>query len=67
MRLALPVAVLASSVTTRWKCASTGSLLSTSCREASAGKPLSERTSGVGNTMAPTSFMFRPVITTSWM
>jgi len=67
MRLALPVLLAASSSTTFWKCASTGALASTSDSGALSGRPASSRTLGVGNTMAPTSFMFRPVSTTSWM
>ena len=67
MRLALPVALLASSLTICWNFASTGALSTTSCIEASAGSPDSARTAWVGNTMAPTSFRFRPVITTSWI
>jgi hypothetical protein len=67
MRLALPVAVLASSFTIDWNCASTAGWSSTSCMEASAGKSLRLRTAAVGNTMAPTSFRLMPVSTTSWM
>ena len=40
-------------------------LIYTSDSGADASRPASWRTAAVGNTMAPTSFMFRPVITPS--
>ncbi|MCY1559735.1 hypothetical protein D9M68_968000 [compost metagenome] len=65
MRVALPVEVLASSVMTYWKCSFTYGSSSTSAMGALAGRPLSLRTCWVGKIIAPTSFKFRPVSTTS--
>ena len=42
-----------------------GALCSTSCSEAPSGRPASLRTAAVGNSSAPTSLRFRPVITAS--
>ena len=65
MRLALPVDSRASWSMMAWIRWRTGVLASTSFIDASAPRPLTSRQAGAGKISAPTSFMFRPVSTTS--